>query len=194
MSFIFLTLLIMHYCTFVIIGPDGGIGTQVAEALAPFDETLEVDPYKIHLDEEEIKRMAGHYGLEENDVSGLITKMPDWRGTDGGVDDVGLFSWATTNPEGKWDWYEIGGRWNGYFHGRNVIKAKSLLKSPDLKVRRLYSIVSPDGEWHEVEKLINTGFFKFDTVKKSDSRWLIELKQVLSRFPEHRVVCVDMHR
>ena len=82
--------------------------------------------YKVYLEEAEIKRMAGHYGLEMNDSPALIGKMPDWRGTEGGLDEIGLFSWATANPQGRWDWYEIGGRWDGPFRGRNVIKCEDV--------------------------------------------------------------------
>lgn len=28
------------------------------------------------------------------------------------------------NPNAKWDWYEIGGRWSGYFDGANTINVK----------------------------------------------------------------------
>ena len=90
----------MHFCTYVIIGPKGDIETQVATALAPFDEALEVERYKVYLEEAEIKRMAGHYGLEKSDSPALIEKMPDWRGTKGGLDEIGLFSWTTANPQG----------------------------------------------------------------------------------------------
>jgi hypothetical protein len=36
----------MHYCTFVIIGPQGDPDALVAGALAPFDEALTVTPYR----------------------------------------------------------------------------------------------------------------------------------------------------
>lgn len=31
------------------------------------------------------------------------------------VDEVGLFRWSTYNPDSKWDWYSLGGRWRGFF-------------------------------------------------------------------------------
>ena len=191
---IFLPLLEMHFCTYVIIGPKGNIESHVAKALAPFDDSLEVEAYKAYLEEVEIDRMAGHYRIEKGDWPALIDKMPDWRGTKGGQDAIGLFSWTTANPQGRWDWYEIGGRWKGPFAGRNVIKSETLFRSPNLKKHLPFGIVSPDGQWHEVEKLIDAGYCKFGSVRKSDGRWLIELKQILSRYPDHRVVCVDIHR
>lgn len=31
------------------------------------------------------------------------------------VDDGGIFEWSTYNPQSKWDWYAVGGRWTGFF-------------------------------------------------------------------------------
>jgi len=194
MTFIYLPYLIMHYRTYVIIGPEGDIKTQVAQALAPFSESIQVEPYKVYLDEREIFIMAMHFGLKENNIPALIEEMPDWRKSEGGVDEVGLFSWTTANPKGKWDYYVIGGLWSRNFHGRNSIKARTLLKSRSLKEHLPCSILSPSGEWHEVEELVYLGLNKFKLLRKCPGGWLIALKQILARYPEHRVVCVDVHR
>jgi hypothetical protein len=194
MIYILLPLLEMHFLTYVIIGPQGNIETQVAEALAAFDESLEVEPYKVYLEEAEIQRMVAHYKVDENDTPALIGRIQEWRGRPGGVDDIGLFSVTTVNPQGRWDWYEIDGRWSGQFWGRNAVKAKTLLKTADLKGHLPYYLLAPEGEWHEVETLIDGGWCKFESVRKSDGRWLVEVKQVLTRYPGHRVVCVDIHR
>ena len=48
----------MHYCTFVIIGPQGDPETLVTKTLEPFDEELKVAPYRKYLEQYEIVRMA----------------------------------------------------------------------------------------------------------------------------------------
>ena len=120
--------------------------------------------------------------------------MPDWRGSEAGVDEVGLFSWTTANPEGKFDWYEIGGRWSGKFHGWNVIETDALLKAGNLETLLPFNIVTPEGAWYKREALVHCGDLKYDPVRKSENRWLLDLKQALLRYPKHRVVCVDIHR
>jgi hypothetical protein len=184
----------MHFCTYVIIGPKGDTETQVAKSLAPFDEARDVDRYKTYLEEAEVERMAGHYGVKKSDTPALIERMSDWRGTAGGCDEIGLFSWTTANPDGRWDWYEIGGRWAGRFDGRNVIHSKTLFAMPNLKKCLPHCIIGHDGRWHEVESIIPAGFCNFGSVRKSDGQWLVELKQVLASWPNTRVVCVDIHR
>jgi hypothetical protein len=193
MSSILLPFFIMHYCTYVIIGPRGDVERLISATMAPFDESLEVERYKVYLDKNDIACMAKFYKLSENDLSALIEKMPDWRGAEGGVDEGGLFSWLSANPEGKLDWFDIGGRWNGRFHGRNVIKTDTLLRANNLKKSLPFNIVTPDGAWYEREILVYCGDLKHEIVRKSDGRWLAELKRALLRYPNHRVVCVDIH-
>ena len=57
-----------------------------------------------------------------------------------------------------------------------------------------FNIVTPEGAWYEGEILVHCGDLKYDLVRKSNNRWLLELKQALLRYPNHRVVCVDIHR
>lgn len=47
----------------------------------------------------------------------LARRMEEWRGTEGGVDDAGLWAIDYSNPEGQWDWWVIGGRWCGTLDG-----------------------------------------------------------------------------
>jgi hypothetical protein len=144
----------MHYCTFVIIGPKGDPDALVAGALAPFDEALAVPPYREYLQPFDIERMASHYTLDQRDLEALAQRMNEWTGRPGGVDERGLYFTTTNNPEGRWDWYEIGGRWNGLLKraSRNVISTRALRKSPDLKDLLPYYVLTPDGTWLEYER------------------------------------------
>lgn len=46
----------------------------------------------------------------------LPGKMEDWRGCEGGIEEDGrLYAVSTYNPDSKWDWYQVGGRWSGMF-------------------------------------------------------------------------------
>src|SRR5687768_15678571 len=81
----------VHYCVFVMIGPKTDIETAVELAMAPFDENLEVEPYRIHFDHVDVKRMADHYGADPAYLHELAGRMPDWSGCAGGVDRDGLY-------------------------------------------------------------------------------------------------------
>lgn len=187
-----LTFLIMHYLTYVIIGKNTDIEEAVAEAMQPFDEELEVKPWKRYLDAGEIAAMAKHYRVRKTSIRKLAGCMEDWCGGKGGVDAKGLFVIHTYNPNGKWDWYEIGGRWNGFMPG-NVMLARTLLKSPRLAKLLPHDFLTPDGKWHAKERYLSTSWPVGHFVQKTQRRWLEEFKLALANWPCHRVVCVDRH-
>ncbi len=118
--------------------------------------------------------------------------MEDWRSGVGGVDDRGLFAISTFNPNAKWDWYEIGGRWDGHLPG-NVLSAAALLNRSDLKSLLPAALVTPDGSWHQRETFVSEGWMHGRFERTSDRDWLTEVREALGSHPEHRVVCVDVH-
>lgn len=193
----------MHSCVYVIIGPDtNDIETAIAKALAPFDEELTVPPYKLHLSETAIRAMAEHYKLPETDFKQLAGRMQDWMCCPGGVDELGLFAIQTGNPIGKWDWYEIGGRWDGLITGRkrptndvlrnNCIRAATLQRARDFAKRLPFAIVTPTGEWVEHSTFVTTftGRYMRETPV---TEWSAHVRRILDAFPTFHVVCVDTH-
>ena len=199
----------MHSCIYVIIGPNTNTDTDtndiesaVAKALAPFDEALTVAPYKVHLSSSGIRAMAEHYKVPETNLKQLAGKMQDWMRCRGGIDELGLFASLTSNPDGKWDWYEIGGRWDGLITGRkrpnsdvlrnNSIRASTLLRARDFSARIPFSIVTPTGEWVERStfETTSTGWYTRET---PTDVWTAHVRRILAAFPMFRVVCVDTH-
>ncbi len=185
----------MHYCTFVIIGAKGDPDALVAGALAPFDEALAVTPYREYLQPFDIELMASHYSLDRNDLNALVERMKDWIDRPGCVDERALYFTTTSNPEGRWDRFEIGGRWSVMLKGarRNVISTRALRKSPKLKDVLPCYVLTPGGTRLEHERYIpdphSVGHFE----TKSDEQWLAEVSGALEQYPNHRVVWVDIH-
>jgi hypothetical protein len=125
---------ISHYTVLV-------IGDDVDEQLAPYDENISVDPYKQYADSDDIERFEHmfceqHKRDPENDEELVAWLNGRHRGDDGApntsglkprqlaelgvylIDETGIYSWNIYNPQSKWDWYTIGGRWRGYFMTR----------------------------------------------------------------------------
>lgn len=46
------------------------------------------------------------------------------------IDDGGIYEWSTYNPKSKWDWWEIGGRWRGYFKLKAHAKEMAIVGRP----------------------------------------------------------------
>jgi hypothetical protein len=97
------------------------VGEDVDEQLAPFSEYAETQPYKVFLEPSELDQMAKHFGMRSIDVDALAARLSDWHKAEGGVEDGRLFYWSTTNPQAMFDWYEIGGRFNGYLRLREAV-------------------------------------------------------------------------
>src|SRR5690606_6757529 len=51
--------------------------------------------------------------VDLTDLDAVIAWHKATWGEDVERDDDGLYSWTTYNPQSKWDWYQIGGRWSG---------------------------------------------------------------------------------
>ena len=122
------------------------IGDNVDGQLEPYNENLEVKPYRQKVDFQDLKRMVEHYqDHKEHGNSEIIKAIKEeygtdhypiiineeeivspsfnvmkvlykkWAGRELYHDKRGYYHYSTYNPDSKWDWYSIGGRWMGYF-------------------------------------------------------------------------------
>jgi hypothetical protein len=186
-------LFIMHFLTYVFIPGGGDLDTAVAAALRPFSEDFPVKPWKRHLGPRETEAMARHYRLPAAATHKLAQHMRDWCRAQGGADEKGLFALMTCNPEARFDWYEIGGRWKGKLTN-NVAACRDLLRRKDLADLLPHDFLTPDGVWHAKVRFAPGDHFDGLIVEKSRSTWLKEFRSALTRQKEAVVVCVDRHQ
>jgi hypothetical protein len=100
---------------------------RLTDVMAPWDENREVDEYRDY----ETGAAADHWSVKSSREAGLISaEVPSWAdvvaahnaryGSDSErlyLDEEGrAYNLTTRNPEAKWDYWRIGGRWRGYFH------------------------------------------------------------------------------
>lgn len=95
-----------HFCVLV-------TGIDIDVQLAPFDENLQVEPYREYLPEAAWRYYNCEPGAPAEEVAAKWNA--EWETDTFGVDEHGLYETHTINPDGKWDWYEIGGRWAPFF-------------------------------------------------------------------------------
>lgn len=86
-------------------------GDDVHEELLPFSVHDEVEPYEVFLSDDETQSMAEHYGVPGEDLATLASKMQDWVHYEGFVRKGRLGYISTRNPRGRYDWYQVGGKW-----------------------------------------------------------------------------------
>ena len=98
-----------HFCVAVIHRED----QDVDELLAPYDESIRVAPYISRTKEEVIKYARENYpSFKDKTDEECYEYYSDGEETD---EDGNIIS--TYNPNSKWDWYVVGGRWS------NMLKA-----------------------------------------------------------------------
>lgn len=112
------------------------------------------------------------------------------------------------NPNSKWDWYLVGGRWTGFFklkdgangsHGEpglmtdppeagtaDIVKLGDLAEPP----RRTFAVVK-DGKWYERGRM---GWWAMVSDEKAEEAWESEFHNLLDGLPEDTTLTiVDCH-
>lgn len=95
------------------------IGNNPEDQLAPYDENIEVAPQvRGDVSEEEKQSMIDHYkseGIEYPTFDELYkNKGGNWNGNTWSKQGNKWVKISTYNPNSKWDWYQLGGRWTGF--------------------------------------------------------------------------------
>lgn len=130
-----------HSAVLVVVREASGVMDAICgaeDALAPFDEGMEVEPYVLWQSEDEVQRAIGYY--TENPTAALGPRpnkddshLTEWTrravglwNTDAihsGVHEDGKYGYRSTyNPRARWDWYSLGGRWRGFFQVKEGVK------------------------------------------------------------------------
>jgi len=113
---------------------------KASDVLANFDINKEMKPYKYYVEADEIQRMAGHYGIDPTNLSGLAEKLEDWNGDKGGVDESGFYGISTKNPDGHIDAWSV-------FAEVKPEDCERLLFGQGGEEKTVKVVVTPDGKW-----------------------------------------------
>jgi hypothetical protein len=101
----------MHYSGLV-------VATDLDEELEPFADYHKVARFRHFVDSDELQLMAKEYAVDPSDLVALEKRLKEWREEEGGVHEGRLFTWSTDNPQAKFDWYEVGGRFGAFLQLR----------------------------------------------------------------------------
>ncbi len=94
---------------------------------------------------------------------------------------------TTSNPDSQWDWWTIGGRWEGWLSQTNSAPVTELLQDDD---KIPFALVTPDGQWHQRGEM---GWFGMAFDEKADDAWAQEVHQLLQTYPDSLAVACDLH-
>jgi hypothetical protein len=186
----------MHFFTLGFIPADtGDMQAKVNALLAGFEYDKEVEAYKAYVTGKELHRMAARYGLLEVDLPALAEQVKRYFGArEGGIDEGGLFYISTRNQQGIWDYWVIGGRWEGILRKPDPLNPGSeddrlrytscpVSELPD-NIRPSY-VVTPDGQGYQ-EDWWPESF-------EDTEQWDKTFHELLARYSDCLAVVVDCH-
>lgn len=129
------------------------IGNEPEELLEPFSEHIEVPKYsEVSEDEKQsfietytIVKPDRSYGIKdeaEAEKNKLLSfdelydqYGEDWNDSAWKKDANGIWcEFSTYNPNSKWDWYLLGGRWSGFFKVKPIVDSMENVKFPEYTV------------------------------------------------------------
>lgn len=141
--------------------------TYIDAKLAPYDENLEVEEWQQPCD--------------CVDPSGCpVLNCEDCNGT--GV------QLSTYNLDRKWDWWEVGGRWNGVLYN-NRVPLEGLASREE--VYTFFAIVTPDGTWHEKGRM---AWFAVVVDEMDKEDWRAISLNIYNQYKSgYDIVMVDAH-
>lgn len=142
-----------------------------------------IKPYEAFMKKEE-KRLANKFKPDK--------KCSECKGTGTRT--------TTYNPKSKWDWYSIGGRWDGVIKdsptehdgfGSDGPIEKNVEKAGKIKAKNYpFAIVTPEGEWVESGTM---GWFAMVANKKSEKSWTSICQTIFKKYKDCDVIGVDCH-
>lgn len=118
---------------------------------------------------------------------------------------------STYNPKSEWDWYRIGGRWDGRLignpqdseNGFNFDSKHETISNNSLPLNELlqryektgelftfFALVTPKGEWIEKGDM---GWWGIVMDEKQPEDWIAQSLRIYSLYVGHDVVLVDAH-
>lgn len=116
---------------------------------------------------------------DNGDYSILSILVKEWSNDE--LDEHGNIT-STYNKDAKWDWYKIGGRWDGEMGNDDNTTLVSELPE-DFKT---FAVVTPDGKWHGRG---NMGWWGI----VSDEDETYNFNKVIEPYQDYDCVLVDCH-
>ena len=100
---------------------------------------------------------------------------------------------STYNPDSKWDWWVIGGRWDGWLldhetSGEQVAANMTTTEDALARGKIPHAIITPDGAWHEHGRM---GWWA--TLITENENWDTDARQLLATYPGHQFLILDAH-
>jgi hypothetical protein len=206
-----------HILVFVLVPPSEPIDGLLQKLMEPYNEYKTVQPYKIYITDDGVAHEANISApiLYSNRQETEQMLERDLGKGEFSEDEYGFYYETDENPEGQWDYWLIGGRWDGIFaphhfpaetldvprmpeqsspiyHVTSVYR--ELLEGNICRVsdiigdtdRLPFALVTPEGQWED------KGWTDIFSEQNSRS-WFDYTQERLRQYNDHFVIALDAH-
>lgn len=106
---------------------------------------------------------------------------------------------TTYNPDSKYDWNVVGGRWDGYLKlkdNNNIITNVNCASKKAIDFKKTFKKYLPtallvNGKWYAEG---DVGWFGSIANQKAKKEWAKEIKEILAKIPDNKTItAVDCH-
>ena len=169
--------------------------------LSPFDETIDITDEALHeynsRDQKDQQKPFELYVKEYYDAV-LISSDIDIKNINKPFilqyvvnEETGqqeLKVYRKTNPNAKWDWWTVGGRWAGLFDGETIVQKKRFVYN--IEEHATFALLYND-EWKERGQ---EGWWGKVSDESTEEDWFASVKKIYDAIPEdHYLTVVDCH-
>jgi hypothetical protein len=130
-----------HFFTIVLLRAEqvkeSGVEAQVKKLMAPYSNARRVELHKAYLDETDLEVLRRMWPGTDNDEQ-IVEAIKSYVGKPGAKDMEGFYYWTQANPKGRWDWWQIGGEWNGAVRANRpkmLDKAATAAKEAEMRAK-----------------------------------------------------------
>lgn len=203
-----------HFTVAVVVGESDNAQDRLGQLMAPYDEGKDVEPYVVwnreiaaatlEKDLADYRKIVAEQDATKHNLEFCATRLAELESTDaeefyqgrlGDYEDDLLRDgegYSTYNPLSEWDWWVIGGRWDGAVLPQNRGKVSTYLNGLRSGSRNAtFAFVSSDGKWHEKGDMHSFGVVADE---KEQETWNGELIALLEKEnPNAYVYILDAH-
>jgi len=192
------------------------IGDEPEDQLAKYSENIEFDEYLVGAVSEDEKNdfidyyKDKYFGNDDKSFDELYELYgEEWNRNKWRInpEDGEWSKYSTYNPDSKWDWYSLGGRWSGrvlkikdgatgvkgragVFDNKTGIDAAYKKDIENINEIQTFAVVK-DGVWYERGEM---GWWAIVSNEKDEDEWKNKIQKLLESLPDDTLISIyDCH-
>ncbi len=193
-----------HFLTYIVVPKkeDDRFNEYIADVMSKFDENMQVEEYFVKDLTDEDKMRFINYLIADGSIDNSKTIKDfneiykihgeDWNYNEWKLVDGVWKEYSTYNPNSKWDWYDVGGRWSNNLLTKSGDKVNFAYKKDiQMNLEIIPFAIIKDGKWIDRGEM---GWFGMVNNAKDKNEWYTEFYKIWDTINDDDLIYVfDCH-